>query len=672
MDDTVQMFGKEYPYVIMAIKVNPSTFESLGEPVFFGSKSTYKLNNSDNDPTNTTIIGSDIVTYGDDDGDDSTFLLIARDRDIDDKSSTGIKRFIMTTTLKYIPSDNTLTIDRATMWKYEYELFNTDNNKPQLNELYDKVIESINTTHEYQRNIVVDAKNSLKAKLQLGNPEHSEAEEEEEEEKTTIKKGHTITDLEANLPYFKKSAYNVLMSPFWFKLCSLSPKVLNGEDGKSGVKAKILTSNDGNSTIDNIILKPLIKGCYVQINSLYATPLVLSALADFFKEDDIYRYCDRLHNDNDIYMNLVNNSENNDENDSDSDSDSDSNKQSVKSPFLFVHIFQFINLVERVVTSQLKRNDLQNIKSTDDNFYIINFIHESLAAIQYHSQYLNALKDINVHTYNVTMDNRGSMQLPKFIDVVVNSTSRNDIIVYLKINNTNQVNDKTREYINKRYNIQLNQIVNQSSNTQKHTVMQIDYNNDPISYYNPEKKQNNIPYVNPLLLDANTEVVQKYSSKIQLREGSTDGNREIESINTYDYHYTFGNFEKIFLPSQTNKAVAEQMDAILDQMCNQNKPVFLMGYGTSGSGKTSSLVYFNSENQEERLGVVMYLCDMAWNDKKYNNWQSKKQNKNAPNILECAAVGVNHGVRSAGSAARCRGHAPLMVRPAAHAMLSKS
>ena len=72
-----------------------------------------------------------------------------------------------------------------------------------------------------------------------------------------------------------------------------------------------------------------------------------------------------------------------------------------------------------------------------------------------------------------------------------------------------------------------------------------------------------------------------------------------------DKSYIYGPFNNIFLPNETNEEIAEKMDD-LTKLLMAKKIVFIIGYGASGAGKTSTLIYFNKENKD---GIIISLCN---------------------------------------------------------------
>ena len=84
---------------------------------------------------------------------------------------------------------------------------------------------------------------------------------------------------------------------------------------------------------------------------------------------------------------------------------------------------------------------------------------------------------------------------------------------------------------------------------------------------------------------------------------------ENEQINEYDKYtneYLFGPFNRIYNFDENNKNIAGNLNDIVNSLKN-NKDVFIIGYGASGSGKTSTLVYLKNNNITEE-GIIIHVC----------------------------------------------------------------
>ena len=86
--------------------------------------------------------------------------------------------------------------------------------------------------------------------------------------------------------------------------------------------------------------------------------------------------------------------------------------------------------------------------------------------------------------------------------------------------------------------------------------------------------------------------------------------------------YVLGNFTQIFLPHEDNNEIINNIyiQRIIDNIL-KGKPVFLFGYGSSGSGKTSSLIYYRDKNNESnnKIGIIPILCNKICNKLRENN-----------------------------------------------------
>ena len=146
------------------------------------------------------------------------------------------------------------------------------------------------------------------------------------------------------------------------------------------------------------------------------------------------------------------------------------------------------------------------------------------------------------------------------------------ILTYVKINNLDHNFDYKKNQFskwNKRFNILLNNISTSSTNVLN--TMIIHYNDINKAYY-------------------------------------SDIGQPITGIDEkiYTKKYVFGRFSQIFPPNMKNPDIADKMTQIIDKV-KEGKPVFIMGYGASGSGKTSSLIYLDNEGRKED-GIIIDIC----------------------------------------------------------------
>ena len=91
-----------------------------------------------------------------------------------------------------------------------------------------------------------------------------------------------------------------------------------------------------------------------------------------------------------------------------------------------------------------------------------------------------------------------------------------------------------------------------------------------------------------------------------------DGDDKLINNNIkYKDNYMFGPFTKIFKPYLTNKEISEDINIeLLIKRLKNKKPVMIIGYGSSGSGKTSTLINFFDRNTGiNHPGVMIYMSN---------------------------------------------------------------
>ena len=172
---------------------------------------------------------------------------------------------------------------------------------------------------------------------------------------------------------------------------------------------------------------------------------------------------------------------------------------------------------------------------------------------------------------NQLKDKNNQRDFYRELDEQMRENVSNNVLTYIKLRNDNH-NENTPFYNHHRFNISL-----ASENVgQKviNTSMLLKYNDDKKSYY----KNNSL-----------------------IRE------------DTPNYKpYLFGKFNAIFDAGVPNTEIASDMKPVLSQL-KQGKPVFLITYGASGAGKTSTLIYLRYVDADGNLytqpGVLVELCN---------------------------------------------------------------
>jgi hypothetical protein len=254
------------------------------------------------------------------------------------------------------------------------------------------------------------------------------------------------------------------------------------------------------------------------------------------------------------------------------------------------------NILEPIYKSKL---NLSNINQNDDDFKndIARFLFFILGIIEYEYKYLRQL----FYTSFEGEENTNSQLIEKFndetmhkkLDNRIQTNINNSILTYLKIRNDyhqegSGETDLSEQSYNRRFEIKFPKY-SEGDNKQ---ILLLNYNNDNETYY--EKDQRN------MYLPIKHEKEEQKTDIEKIEKGS------IDSIN-YPYSYLFGKYNNIFEPKQDNSTVANQITEVIDAM-NKNKTVFVIGYGASGAGKTSTLISRRMPNGDIQDGILIELC----------------------------------------------------------------
>lgn len=305
----------------------------------------------------------------------------------------------------------------------------------------------------------------------------------------------------------------------------------------------------------------------------------------------------------------------------------------------FTNVFDMVHII---VVIELLQYFINNYRLLQTESYFDEIIEYLYRLIYYQTKTIKK----NISNINILF-NRNNLHIRKKLNYLLNEENSNKIITYVKLNNFDLTD------YNKRFNISLNkELINDRTISNE---INIQYNNDNYPYYIKENEkyvtkqlynliqqlssvqpnkfidknirdvkinlkqilQNNImvnSFVNKNLHN-DTNINKNRFTFTERKDKNNNTNNILENVK-YDSNYLFGKFQEIFLPNISNKEIAETMQNIIDQMINNNKILFLLGYGASGSGKTSSLVYFNNPktpNSAENMGVLVHLCNKLGN-----------------------------------------------------------
>ena len=384
-------------------------------------------------------------------------------------------------------------------------------------------------------------------------------------------------------PNFKKYVYFLLMQPFYFKLNALTPTLLDQ------IKNYNLSGGGSTGTFNAYILQPFSKFSYVKyVNNVTDKVALTGHLSELIQHPEqsniISNFADQVEKDTDNYKQLTN---------------------SVPNGY-YIHIFRFIELIEKAVERYLNKPEEPEIIQSFSK-YALERIHEHMQQVMPLFVLLTPINKILIQ------DNVNQKPLHVYIDDYVSRQTRTDVITYLKITNTEPEELSGNKSWNQRYDIRLKQAELAGGSSYKFNAMILGYKTDSIPFY----KKTTINGKDKIVAEDNLGEIVEYARV------TDESSKEISNIIKYDNYYMFGNYENIFplyktvdkkKPNlknvkETNLDNAKQMTAIIDQICTHNKPVFLLGYGASGSGKTSSLIYFNNgKTPDEKNGIVIHLC----------------------------------------------------------------
>ena len=174
----------------------------------------------------------------------------------------------------------------------------------------------------------------------------------------------------------------------------------------------------------------------------------------------------------------------------------------------------------------------------------------------------------------------------KKLENLLIENSSNLILTFLKINNFDCGYDKNCQDYNKRLNCR---IIDDNK-------LELKYNDDNVIYY---KKYNDKIKLN---IDSKP-ILEKLYQNIDF----DTSNRQLSiRENTYKNLYKLGPFSKIFPFFKNNKQISNELNENIIETLKKGKPIFILGYGASGAGKTSSLIYNNNSGEN---GIIINLCN---------------------------------------------------------------
>ncbi len=119
--------------------------------------------------------------------------------------------------------------------------------------------------------------------------------------------------------------------------------------------------------------------------------------------------------------------------------------------------------------------------------------------------------------------------------------------------------------------------------------------------------------LNPMNMD--TQFYIRYNSRYELTPEQNNAKDSIISRHstsssndralTTEHAYAFGPFTRVFYPNHSNREIASSSYEVIHSLLH-GKSVMVMGFGISGAGKTSTLIYLKPAYGEPQRGVVLH------------------------------------------------------------------
>uniref|UniRef100_A0A6C0JMW6 Kinesin motor domain-containing protein n=1 Tax=viral metagenome TaxID=1070528 RepID=A0A6C0JMW6_9ZZZZ len=390
---------------------------------------------------------------------------------------------------------------------------------------------------------------------------------------------------------FVDTVNSILLDPYIFKLTSISSNELKVLFiNENSIIADPFTINDSINYYDKgsrqIILTNLIKFLYIDLTDLKNKNDEINLLL-FSKNNDNFNYHSYNKKDHVIkykknYYELTNSNstENNDN--------------------LIIYISEFLRLIDNFKKYIEYTESMPNTGFDVYNIIII-YIRDYILRIEY-----MITKFIPILYYDAN-----KQHIIDKLQLTIAYNSSSNIITYLKLRND--------DHLNNVYNSRFNLLVNKKNihNDVYNTII-VDYNDDNIPYYKGDNASEMSDELQILKIDQNKIIQQKYDFS------QFERIKKI-IIKKYDYRYIFGKFSRIFLPDLNNEKISIEMDIIIDKLGGKQGddlkytqtpvPVFMLGYGASGAGKTSSLIFYNKgkldkdKDLDEQTGILIHLCN---------------------------------------------------------------
>lgn len=238
--------------------------------------------------------------------------------------------------------------------------------------------------------------------------------------------------------------------------------------------------------------------------------------------------------------------------------------------------------------------DVTDSKDFDINKYNTN--------IEFYNSVIKTLMKIIYNIHNMSDLSNIISEKPNIASATLikdTHNKKNDIYTFVKIrsNQENEINDRFQVSLDKNSQVMLMRYNPYKGYKKKVTEKKVTEKKDEKVSGTKDDK------VKTTTTTTTTEIETKTTN---------DNIIEYDKDNPYPHNYIFGPFTHIFKQGEKNDVIASSihMEPLLDKL-KRGQSVCVIGYGSSGSGKTSTLINasYNNLSDSEKDGVIINMCN---------------------------------------------------------------
>ena len=266
----------------------------------------------------------------------------------------------------------------------------------------------------------------------------------------------------------------------------------------------------------------------------------------------------------------------------------------------FMFLSDLEDLIENPTNINGKKTQYKNININDET-------QESNYQYTYLEQFIEVMIDILVQIDNIIHNENVKNQIKTIYDNIKDIADlneklkefNNDVITYVKIRDNQIIKGTQNQDINICY-FNPNFLFYSNTDYQESVKDVKIHENSPLSLFYTNDTVNEISSSNNTIKVSSGKPVKLFGHK-QIT---------ISKKQTYNHLFNYGNFSKIFY-NTFNEQFGQNMTEVENSL-KKGDNVFLIGYGASGAGKTTTLIYdsFNKNN-----GSVCFLLNQMATEK---------------------------------------------------------